>query len=763
MNSLPTWSALLAGVAIALAHVGVKAQPEAKKPHLHRQQQAYFNRVAVFPAYLNAAIDRESVAEIVAASEDGNTLVYTDGENQALGFVDITDAAHPVALGALALNGEPTSVAVKGRHALVAVNTSVDFINTSGELAVVDIASKTVVATHPLGGQPDAVAVSPDGRYAAVAIENERDEDLGDGAPPQLPAGFLVIVDLPGEPADWTLRTVALTGLAGLFTQDPEPEYVAINRHNVAAVTLQENNHIVLVNLADGSVRADFSAGTVDLEKIDTLEEKPALISLNAALQDVPREPDGATWLAENLLVTANEGDLNGGSRGISVFDSRGRVRYDSGNSLEHLAVRLGHYPDRRSGNKGNETENVLFARFGRDKLLFAGSERANLIYVYEIDGKMPRLLQALPAGVGPEGLLAIPQRNLFIAASEKDDRGDKFRSVLNIYHRARQAPAYPSLMSVDRSDATPIPWGALSGLAVDTEDDAVVYTIHDSFYQQSRIYRLNVAHQPALIDAEIALHDSMGKLAAVEPALVNADSSVNLDQEGIAAREKGGFWIAAEGDDAPLRIQNLLLRVAADGLIEQVVTLPSAVDARLRRFGFEGVAVSDSEFGEVLYVAFQREWQDDPAGLVRIGRYQVADNTWTFYYYPLDAPQSANGGWTGLSEIVSLGEDELAVIERDNQAGPDAAIKRIYRFSIGDITPLPDPGAGVVPAFPLLSKTLARDLLPDLRASGGLVLEKIEGLAVTSEGDALVINDNDGVDDSNGETRLIRIRQLFD
>jgi hypothetical protein len=35
-----------------------------------------------------------------------------------------------------------------------------------------------------LGGQPDSVAASPDGRYLAVAIENERDEDLDDGVIP---------------------------------------------------------------------------------------------------------------------------------------------------------------------------------------------------------------------------------------------------------------------------------------------------------------------------------------------------------------------------------------------------------------------------------------------------------------------------------------------------------------------------------------------------------------------------------------------------
>ena len=131
--------------------------------------ESYFERIATFPVFLNAAIDVQTVAEIVAASEDGNTLIYTDSEHDRVGFVDIADPEHPAPLGVLDLSGEPTSVAVRGRHALVAVNTSADFVNTSGELAVIDIANRTLAATLPLGGQPDSVAVSPDGRFAAVA------------------------------------------------------------------------------------------------------------------------------------------------------------------------------------------------------------------------------------------------------------------------------------------------------------------------------------------------------------------------------------------------------------------------------------------------------------------------------------------------------------------------------------------------------------------------------------------------------------------
>ncbi|MDJ0675231.1 MAG: esterase-like activity of phytase family protein [Calothrix sp. MO_167.B42] len=728
-----------------------------------RNSSPEFKRIATFPVFRNTDVEQETVAEIFAASEDGKTLVYTDSETQHLCFVDITSPKNPEPLGCVGLNGEPTSVAVKGKYALVAVNTSEDFVNTSGEVAVVNIKTQNIVQEIPLGGQPDCIAVSPDNKYAAIAIENERDEDLGDGVPPQAPGGSLDVMDLDGKPENWTVRNINLDGVAQLFPNDAEPEYVDINDKNVAVVTFQENNHIALVDLLTGNVTNDFSAGSVNLTQIDTKENN--LIELNSSLSDIPREPDGVNWIGNGLFATADEGDLNGGSRGFTIYNTRGRIIYSSGNSIEHEVVRLGHYPEERSENKGNEPENVEYGAYGRNHFLFVGSERSNIVLVYRLNrgfgfNRKPQLVQVLPTGVGPEGLLAIPQRNLFIAASEVDDRGDKIRSGLSIYKLGKKSN-YPKIVSSDRSDGTPIPWGALSGLAASPNDKRTVFTIHDSFYNKSRIYAMNVRKKPAVIEDEIILKDTLGKLKAVAPNQVNDDGTVNLDPEGIAARKNGSFWIASEGggsaddDSRPVTSRNLLLRVSPEGIIREVVTLPNSVNARQRRFGYEGIASVGRGENEVLYVAFQREWVGDSEGFVRIGRYKRATGKWKFYYYPLDEATSPNGGWVGLSDITYLGNDKFAVIERDNQGNTDARIKRIYQFSIAGLTPLAD---GKTPNFPVVKKKLVRDLLPDLKATGGSVLEKIEGLTLLHNGKLLVVNDNDGVDDSNGETQLLRL-----
>jgi hypothetical protein len=654
-----------------------------------------FERVATFVVCENTTCDRAEVeltaAEIVAASEDGRTLVYTDSPNQSIGFVDITKPSEPKALGALRLDGEPTSVAVAGTWALVAVNTSESLTNPSGLLGAFDLKAcahrVTTCEPHttiPLAGQPDSVAVSPDRRLAALVIENERDEEVTvddvEGGLPQLPAGALQVLTLHGPPSGWKLRTVDLSGLSAYAPTDPEPEYVSINRHNVAAVTLQENNHIVLVHLPTAKALRDFPAGTVDLKNVD--DEEDGLIDPVGALEDVPREPDAVAWLGDELIVTANEGDLFGGSRGFTIFTTRGHPMFDSGVELEYLAMAHGHYPEGRSDAKGTEPEGVAVARYGHRTLIFVGSERGNFVAVYEQDDRRrPRFVQLLPTGIGPEGLLPIPARDLLVVAAEDDEA---LRSTITIFRLESGQASYPTVVSELRTSGplagkAPIGWVALSALAADRGKPKQLYTAHDAFLAQSRLYVLDVSDHPARITDEIVLRKD--------------GAPVDYDIEGLVQRADGSFWVVSEGSGTGAGgTPNLLVHVLADGTVPAggEIPLPPEV-ARLKvSNGFEGVAVTGSGETEQVYVAFQREWTGDPPGQVRIGRYTPATGEWRFFYYPLDPVASPAGGFVGLSEIVALDGDTLLVLERDNQGGPDARIKRLYTVSIAGVTPVP-------------------------------------------------------------------------
>lgn len=703
----------------------------------------YFERVATFPVYRNLGSDedttRQTVAEITAVSRDGRTLIYTDSPGERIGLVDISDPKSPKPAGFVQLEGEPTSVAVHRNYALVAVNTSLSFAQPDGVLAVFDIrnpAQPKRVATLPMGGQPDSIAISPKGRYAAVAIENERDEDLNDGLIPQLPAGFLRIVDLKGQPSRWSTRDVDLTGLAEVAPGDPEPEYVSINDQDVAAVTLQENNHIVLVDLRRGRVLRNFSAGQVDLEGVDVEENDH--IEPVGVLKGKRREPDSIAWVGP-LLATANEGDYEdaegeeGGSRSFTLFDYNGQLWHEAGASLEQEFIRVGHYPESRSENKGIEPEGIASASFRKQDFLFVGSERGNAVAVYDVARPWaPRLHQILPSGMGPEGLLPIPSRNLLVVSSEEDSAEDGYRSTISIYQFGAKAASYPQIRS---TESNLIPWGALSGLVAAPAQDNRLYAVPDSYYKASRIFSVDTSKTPAAIDGQIELR--------------KAGKAVDYDLEGIAQAASGEFWLASEGNGKAK--PNLLIRTSAQGEVLDEYALPADVATQQTSNGFEGVAVVGEGANTRVYVAFQREWRSDPIGKTRIGVFNPDNGEWGFFHYPLDP--AAEGGWVGLSELTSIGNGQFLVIERDNQQGPAAEVKRLYRFDLSGMQP-----AAEGQAFPLLNKRLERDLLPDLTSTGGWVLEKVEGATVDTQGRLFVVTDNDGVEDASGETRFMRL-----
>lgn len=725
--------------------------------------QRQFQRVATYNVYHNLAANEdpatETAAEIAAASGDGNTLLYTDSPQGRLGLVDITDPTAPMGLGFIQFSGEPTSVSVTGSYALVGINTSEDYVNVSGELAVVDISDPhdaILVRTIQLGGQPDSVAVSVDGRFAAIAIENERDEDAcaaGDGSLidsaygdedacdaaggifgglPQLPSGYLVVVRTEGDPQAWTSSIVPMAGYASEGSIDAEPEFVDINANNLAAVTMQENNHLVVVDLETASVVSDFNVGTVDLFAVDTVEDE--LLEVTGDLLGVPREPDAVTWLDDTYLVTANEGDWKGGSRGFTVFDAMGQVQFDSASDFEYLVTSVGMYPEFRAENKGAEPEGAEFGQFGDAPLLFIGAERANLVGVYSVANPLqPELLQVLPTGIGPEGLLAIPSRDLFVVASEKDSADDGFRGALSIYQLQDAGPGwFPQILS---EGTPPIGWNALSGLSGDLQDPHRMYAVNDSFLAQSQIYTIDLGRQPARITNAVKL-------------TIDGEPQ-GFDLEGIAQRTDGSFWLVSEGGRSNA---DLLILAGADGVVQEQIELPEAVKANQVRFGFEGVAITGSGSSERVYLAFQREWLDDPAGFVKIGEYNPLTGDWSFFYYPLDTP--VEGAWAGNSEITSLGNGRLAILERDNQLGEAARLKRIYEIRLGDTR---DMGL----QYPVFTKTLLRNLLPDLAASNGTVPDKPEGLGVTADGELYLVTDNDGIDDAYGETQFLHLGRV--
>lgn len=734
-----------AGVAVMLPAVALPAAAHGRQPPAAKQPPA-FEHVSTFDVTTNGT----AVAEIVTSTKDGRTLLYSDAETGRIGFVDVRDPAAPRPAGTIELGGEPTSVAVAGKYALAAVDTSESYTDPSGFVAVIDVRNRRVVRTMDLGGQPDSVAIAPRGKYAAIAIENERDEDLDDGLLPQFPGGELVLVGLRGKPSRWSTRTVDLTGLADVAPEDPEPEYVDINRRDQAVVSLQENNHLVVVDLSSGEVVNDFSAGSVTLDNVDATEEElgpqgNGLVELTETITR-RREPDTVTWVDDDTFATANEGDYEdgdgeeGGSRGYTLFNVDGTVEYESGPAFEHDSIRVGHYNETRSANKGGEPEAVAAARFGKHDLLFVGSERANVVGVYDVTEGDPEPMQMLPTGIGPESILPLPRRGLLAVSAETSEEG--ISSMITLYrvdrpghgrHGGRPAHHGPSplqLQSTDDDRGVPVPWVALSGLAGDPADASKLYAVSDSFLASGYIYPIDLASGDPVITDRIEV----------------SGTAMSLDMEGIAVGPDGRFWVASEGRDGGR--PNALLQVDTDGTVLLEIELPPSLTGPQTDSGFEGIAVTGEPGSEVVYAPIQRPWEDDADGTVRIARYEVATGEWAFVSYALDDVESPNGGWVGLSELTLLPDGTFAVLERDNQLGGDARIKRLYgvdlesaEFRPADETPI------------VVDKTLLRDTLPDLEAASIWTPDKLEGVAVSGEGHVYIVTDNDGLDGNLGET----------
>lgn len=702
--------------------------------------------VGSFYVRLNG-VDGDTSAEILDLTSDGSLMIYTDSPGGAIGFVDTTDPANPQALGTLAVGDVTSAAIVRDRWLLVAVNTSASFTEPTGELRVYELGSRALVRTLDLGGQPDSIAISPSGeRYAAIVIENERDEDLDDGLIPQLPEGNLQVLDLAGEPSRWDLRTVDLTGLAEVAPEDPEAEYVDINDRNQAVVSLQENNHLAIVDLATASVIGDFSAGSVTLVNVDATEEELGPQKNGVIEQDETitrrREPDAVAWIDNDTFATANEGDYTdpsgneGGGRGFTLFHVDGTVEFESNSSFEHAIARVGHYPEGRSENKGAESEGLTVGHWRGRTLLFVAAERANIVGVYDVTSGAPQLLQLLPTGIGPEGLKFTDDGTLVVTAEEP---GLAAEPVITFFRPG--TGRYPYLESADlpAGGGTPIPWVAMSGLAGDPDAASTLWAVSDSILGQAYAYRIDPSVTPARIVERIAVGgpDAPGG---------------GYDLEGVAVRPDsigGGFWFASEG-----RVKvgssrpNLIVRTAADGTVIEEVPFPAELATNATGSGFEGVALRIEAGVEVLYTAIQRGWADDAAGRVKIGRYDTGSGEWSFAHYPLGPVESPSGGWVGLSELTLLpGGETFAVVERDNQAGLEARVKRVYGVDLdpAEFAPYGEP-------LSVLSKVLLADLIDELDAASISVPDKLEGLGV-EDGRVYVVTDNDGVDDNYGET----------
>jgi hypothetical protein len=255
--------------------------------------------------------------------------------NANLGGVDVLDVSDPTSPSKIDdidvvgdLSGVSTANSVSVATDAVAVAIEAEVAQDRGKVAFYDPDTLSLLGSAEVGPLPDKVTFAPNGETVLIANEGEPNEAYDVD-----PRGSVSIVDIAEDISNPTVRTAGFTQYDGredelrerdirVFgpdasaSQDFEPEYVSFSDDSSTAwVSLQENNAIAEIDVADGSISNLFALGFKNhsdpANPLDASNEDGGINIQNWPIYGM-FQPDaiGAyTPNNETYVVTANEGD----------------------------------------------------------------------------------------------------------------------------------------------------------------------------------------------------------------------------------------------------------------------------------------------------------------------------------------------------------------------------------------------------------------------------------------------------------------------
>jgi Ca2+-binding RTX toxin-like protein len=389
-------------------------------------------------------------AEIISIR--GDRAILSNAGDGSLDILDTSNLLNIQRIQRITGLADLTSVAIHPTKDLFVAVAGTSGPPRSGSLKIFRLSDGALLASADLGRQPDSVEISPDGRYAVIAIEAQQVNATDDGG-----AGAIAVVDLTAfDPASSTTVAVSLvelpdiTGLPGTsvgrladvpgnpaISNAPgglEPEGIGFSADSATVyLTLQENNAIARLDLnaplpATLAVDAIFGLGQT-IHPVDLVNGGGYL---PAQTLSAFREPDGIRVVeiaGVRYLVTADEGDTRPNPRGgrtVSIFNAAtGAVVADTGAQLDDLAALFGVYPDSRSPNGGTEPEMLDIASFARRVIVAVGLERANAIGLVDMTNPAaPFAFSLIQTGAAPEGIKLIERAGQLYALSANEVSG---------------------------------------------------------------------------------------------------------------------------------------------------------------------------------------------------------------------------------------------------------------------------------------------------------------------------------------------------
>lgn len=324
-----------------------------------------------------AAVQVGALPDMVIFSHDGKTVMSAcEGEpsddytNDPEGKVAIIDLSKGVA----ALNQSDV--------------TLLDFRKFNGRLPEgVKISPKAASDAQDL--EPEYIAITPDDRTAFVALQENNAFAIIDIAEKKITS----VVPLGFKDHSKAGNGMDVSNKDGRINISSWPVWGMYQPDGIKAVSIKGKDYIISANEGDSRDYGSYS----EEARVKDLKLDPETFPDAEELQK--KENLG------RLKVTRELGDPDGdgayeklfsyGARSFSIWDAKGRLVFDSGNSFEKITAEK--YPkyfnttenetvfDDRSDDKGPEPEGVTCGKIGDRTYAFICLERMGGVMVYDI------------------------------------------------------------------------------------------------------------------------------------------------------------------------------------------------------------------------------------------------------------------------------------------------------------------------------------------------------------------------------------------